>query len=55
MRDLLWMLGMLVAGAVNTLAAAAFGGLACAGVVALAAGWAMAQHDHNYQRVRGEG
>ena len=46
------MLTALVAGGVNTLIATAHGGMLCGAVVAGAAGWVMAQYDHNYKRVQ---
>lgn len=52
-RDLLHMLVLLASGGFLTLHATDLGGLACGAVVAYATGWAMAQYDHNYKRVRG--
>lgn len=53
MADLLRLLGWALVGIVDMGAATALGGLGCGAVVALAAGWVCAQHDSNYQRVRG--
>lgn len=47
------LLGVAVMGVVDIGAATAAGGLGCGLVVAIAAGWVCAQHDSNYQRVRG--
>lgn len=53
MRDLLHMLAALIAGMVNTLVAITYAGAWAAIIVTGAAGWVMAQYDHNYKRVRG--
>lgn len=47
------LLGVALMGVVDTGAAIVAGGPACGVVVAIAAGWVCAQHDSNYQRVRG--
>lgn len=44
---------MALMGVIDIGAATAGGGLLCGLVVAIAAGWVCAQHDSNYQRVRG--
>lgn len=53
MGDLLHMLLAMVAGMVLTLLAVDVAGLWAGAVTAGAAGWVMAQYDHNYKRVRG--
>lgn len=52
MADLLWMLICMVASGVLTLLAFAYIGPIPALVMAGIGGWAMAQRDHNYQRIR---
>lgn len=53
MRDLIHMLLCMIAGMVNAAVTASIAGIPAMLVVIFAAGWAMAQHDHNYKRVRG--
>lgn len=54
MADLVRMLLCLVAGAVVALFAAAHAGMIAMLIVLAAAGWAMAQHDHNYKKAQAQ-